>query len=70
MTGQNREQRRREKFGRTGLPAKDQWPQSSPNPIFGDPDDRRAGGSGTGAVTQTHRNDPDPEPDERQARTA
>jgi len=53
MTAQNREQRRRDKFGRTGVPTKDQWPQSSPNPVFGVPDDQphREGPGADVAVT-------------------
>ena len=58
MTAQNREQRRRDKFGRTGVPTKDQWPQSSPNPVFGVPDDQpHHEGHGSDTVTEADLNE-------------
>jgi len=59
VTAQNREQRRRDRFGRTGVPTKDQWPQSSPNPVFGVPDDQpHSEGQGPDATaTEADRNE-------------
>ena len=58
--GKNREERRREQFGKTRSNADSQWPASEPNPAFGDafagrPDQDQTDltGPGTGGATQS-----------------
>jgi len=54
----NREQRRREKFGKTGVPTKDDWPQSAPNPVFGTPAEDAAAHTGQPDQDVTHETGP------------
>jgi hypothetical protein len=59
--GKNREERRREQFGKTRSNVDSQWPATEPNPAFGgdavagrpDQDQTDLTGPGTGGATQS-----------------